>query len=65
MPAIDYHPLIQAVIDSWRARLPRDPGGCPPEVTEADLMNLVQELCKAFKTLAEDMDSVRRLFAPP
>jgi hypothetical protein len=57
MLTLDYHPLVNAVVSSWRSRLPRDPAGRPLQVTESDLRELIQELCRTIEVLAHAMDT--------
>ena len=57
MLTIDYNPLITAVIDSWRSRLPQDGAGRAIEVTETELRELIQDLCRAIDVLSRSMDT--------
>jgi hypothetical protein len=50
MITIDYHPLVEAVVDAWKSQLPRaEP---PLRVSEADLRELVARLSRAIDVLA-------------
>jgi len=57
MLTLDYHPLVNAVVSSWRSRLPRDPAGRPLQVTDSDLRELIQQLCRTIEVLAHAMDT--------
>jgi hypothetical protein len=53
----DYHPLVNAVVSSWRSRLFRDPAGRPLQVTDSDLCELIQQLSRTIEALAHAMDT--------
>jgi hypothetical protein len=57
MLTLDYNPLVQAVVDAWRARLPKDTAGGTLEISESDLRELIVQLCRAVDLLAEAMDT--------
>ena len=57
MPTLDYHPLVNAVVSSWRSRLPRDPAGRLLQVTDSDLRELIQQLSRTIEALAHAMDT--------
>lgn len=50
MITIDYHPLVEAVVDAWRSRLPRAVSPLP--VSEGDLRDLVARLSRAIEILS-------------
>jgi hypothetical protein len=50
MISIEYHPLVQAVVDAWKKQLSR--GEAPLSVSEADLRDLVSRLGRAIEVLA-------------
>jgi hypothetical protein len=57
MLTLDYHPLVNAVVSSWRSRLPRDPAGLLLQVTDSDLRELIQHLSQTIEDLAHAMDT--------
>ena len=56
MVTIEYGPLVQAVVDAWRARLPKKNDGRLLQIGEADLRQLISQLCRAIDVLTEAMD---------
>jgi hypothetical protein len=50
MISIEYHPLVEAVVDAWKKQLPR--GEAPLSVSEEDLRDLVSRLGRAVEVLA-------------
>lgn len=61
MITIDYHPLVNAIVDSWRANLSQDNTGRPAQITDDDLKELIRRLCVAIEALAESMSLDRIL----
>ncbi len=57
MISLHHHPLVAAIVDSWRARLPMHPDGRTPNVGEADLRDLITQLSRAVDLLTESMDT--------
>jgi hypothetical protein len=57
MLTLDYHPLVNAVVSSWRSRLPRDPAGRLLQLTDSDLRELIQQLSRTIEALAHAMDT--------
>ncbi len=57
MVTISFSPLVHAVVDAWRARLPMSAGGGPLQVGESDLRELIHQLCRAIDVLTEAVDT--------
>ncbi len=57
MLTISHTPIVQAVVDSWRARLPMDTDGRTPNVGEAELRELIVQLSQAVDLLTAAMDT--------
>ncbi len=57
MISLHHHPLVAAIIHSWRARLPMHPDGRTPNVGEAELRELIAQLSHAVDLLSQTMDT--------
>lgn len=61
MITIDYHPVVQAVVESWKRELPS--GTSTIVVSERELRELIRRLTKVIEVLAASQGCLRIL--PP
>ncbi len=54
---IQYHPLVSAIVQSWRARLPVGDDGRTMKIGEEELRELIAQLCRAIDVFSEAMDT--------
>lgn len=57
MITIDYHPVVSAVVEGWRRRLPIDRNGLPREVTDDDLRELISRLTATVEIISRSVDT--------
>lgn len=61
MITLDFHPLTNAIVESWRRSLPQRSDGQPVNLTQEDLRDLIRRLCQAIELLAQSMDTAALL----
>ncbi len=61
MITINYHPLVNAVVNSWRRSLACDQAGRPLRITQDDICDLVGRLATTIDILIRSYDAASRV----
>jgi hypothetical protein len=61
MITINYHPLVNAVVNTWRMTLPHDRAGLPLSITHDDLSDLIGRLATTIDVLVRSYDAGGRV----